>query len=150
MNIGFKDIQLYIPLWYDSNNQSYTMLHSYGSLYIPLWYDSNNDGQYTIAPLIFLYIPLWYDSNEPMALELIAWIGPLYIPLWYDSNLYSLKLSPSVLSFTFHSGTILISSNTKLSKVTGTFTFHSGTILICTASRTLAVRQTLHSTLVRF
>ena len=44
---------LYIPLWYDSNNEIMHNLYESTQLYIPLWYDSNVDR-------IFTY--MWYQS----------------------------------------------------------------------------------------
>ena len=49
----------------------------------------------------------------------------LYIPLWYDSN----WVWP-IVSFTFHSGTILIYSEIDCEELKENFAFHSGTILI--------------------
>ena len=127
---------LYIPLWYDSNiliigwhhHKMIFTFHS-GTILILL---RNQPSQHLLA----LYIPLWYDSNQHFSKPLVR-VSRLYIPLWYDSNDKSKPMSSFLMTFTFHSGTILMNAAAMKKRLIQSFTFHSGTILISVRSRRL-------------
>ena len=99
------------------------------NLYIPLLYDSNLILLTKFDRNLFFYIPLWYDSNGSSHQYGKLFLR-LYIPLWYDSNKEHGCETVQNYSFTFHSGTILISTTYNTVKQFTHFTFHSGTILI--------------------
>ena len=103
----YKKIEIYIPLWSDSNPVSSWSAFIACIIYIPLWSDSNINITRIWFRSIRIYIPLWSDSNLRLWSVGLFWdvftfhYGPIltgncnwlnrrikgiYIPLWSDSN----------------------------------------------------------------